>query len=208
MGRLLRVDRRYRNPSRWTSYAYAVFWKWTLLIFMWIGVNILVTSVHLGWLALVTTGALITYAVHRLRVNRRRAAAPSARPAPCVRVTARPLRFNPPPGWPPVPAGWVPPPGWTPDPTWPDIPNGWQMWTSDQTSPPTGERNTRVIPQDVKIQVSVRDHGRCRQCGSTRDLHYDHVIPWSKGGANTVANIQLLCGLCNRAKGANEPAIR
>ena len=67
---------------------------------------------------------------------------------------------------------------------------------------PVGERHKRVIPQDVKIAVSARDGGRCRKCGSTRQLHFDHVIPASKGGANTVANIQLLCGACNRAKGA------
>jgi hypothetical protein len=69
---------------------------------------------------------------------------------------------------------------------------------------PVGERNTRSIPQDVKIAVAVRDGGRCRQCGSTAELHFDHVIPWSKGGANTVANIQLLCGPCNRRKGADD----
>ena len=67
---------------------------------------------------------------------------------------------------------------------------------------PVGERHRRSISQDVKIAVSARDHGRCRQCGSTEQLHFDHVIPVSKGGANTVANIQLLCGLCNRTKGA------
>jgi hypothetical protein len=67
---------------------------------------------------------------------------------------------------------------------------------------PVGERNRRVIPQDVKIAVSARDRGRCRKCGSTQQLHFDHVIPVSKGGANSVANIQLLCGACNRAKGA------
>ena len=50
--------------------------------------------------------------------------------------------------------------------------------------------------------MSARDGGRCRQCGSTNQLHFDHVIPISGGGANTVANIQLLCGACNRAKGA------
>ena len=69
---------------------------------------------------------------------------------------------------------------------------------------PLGERNTRSIPQDVKIQVAARDGGRCRQCGSAQDLHFDHVIPWSKGGANTVQNIQLLCEPCNRRKGADD----
>jgi hypothetical protein len=67
---------------------------------------------------------------------------------------------------------------------------------------PIGERHKRRIPQDVKIAVSARDGGRCRQCGSTQQLHFDHVIPVSRGGANTVANIQLLCGPCNRAKAA------
>jgi excisionase family DNA binding protein len=61
-------------------------------------------------------------------------------------------------------------------------------------------RNPRTVPQDVKIAVALRDGGRCRQCSSVKDLHFDHVIPWSKGGASTVANIQLLCGSCNRAK--------
>jgi 5-methylcytosine-specific restriction endonuclease McrA len=69
---------------------------------------------------------------------------------------------------------------------------------------PLGERNSRAIPQDVKIKVAARDAGRCRQCGSTIELHFDHVIPWSKGGANTATNIQLLCGPCNRRKGADD----
>jgi 5-methylcytosine-specific restriction endonuclease McrA len=65
-----------------------------------------------------------------------------------------------------------------------------------------GERHSRRIPQEVKIAVSARDGGVCRQCGSTEKLQFDHIIPASKGGANTVANIQLLCGRCNRAKAA------
>ena len=67
---------------------------------------------------------------------------------------------------------------------------------------PVGQRARRSIPQDIKIAVSVRDGGRCRQCGSAHQLHFDHVIPVSRGGANTAANIQLLCGSCNRAKSA------
>lgn len=42
-------------------------------------------------------------------------------------------RLNPPPGWPPVPDGFVPPPGWRPDPAWPPAPPGWQLWVQDDT---------------------------------------------------------------------------
>jgi hypothetical protein len=38
-------------------------------------------------------------------------------------------QFNPPPGWPPAPPGFVPPQGWQPDPSWPAAPEGWQWWT-------------------------------------------------------------------------------
>ena len=38
--------------------------------------------------------------------------------------------FNPPPGWPKPPEGWVPPKGWTPDPSWPQPPEGWRLWLS------------------------------------------------------------------------------
>jgi putative regulator of septum formation len=41
------------------------------------------------------------------------------------------LRFNPPPGWPPAPAGFTPEPGWKPDPSWPPLPSGWQLWVND-----------------------------------------------------------------------------
>ena len=87
----------------------------------------------------------------------------------------------------------------------PPAPEWWQM--STPVAPARGapgERNSRTIPQDVKIQVSARDHGMCVQCGSTQDLHFDHKIPWSRGGTNTVNNIQLLCGPCNRRKGADD----
>jgi hypothetical protein len=48
------------------------------------------------------------------------------------------LRFNPPPGWPPAPPGFVPPPGWQPDPSWPPPPPGWQLWVPDDTVPTPG----------------------------------------------------------------------
>jgi HNH endonuclease len=59
------------------------------------------------------------------------------------------------------------------------------------------------LPRDVRLAVWRRDHGRCRECGGGFDLQYDHVIPLSLGGANSIENLQLLCGDCNRAKGAS-----
>ena len=37
-------------------------------------------------------------------------------------------RFNPAPGWPQAPEGWVPPQGWVPEPSWPQAPAGWDFW--------------------------------------------------------------------------------
>jgi 5-methylcytosine-specific restriction endonuclease McrA len=59
------------------------------------------------------------------------------------------------------------------------------------------------IPQEVRRAVFERDGGRCTQCGADFDLQYDHVIPVALGGATRVDNLQLLCGECNRAKGAD-----
>jgi Domain of unknown function (DUF4190)/Septum formation len=41
------------------------------------------------------------------------------------------LRYNPPPGWPALPAGVTPDSGWQPDPSWPAPPPGWQVWVND-----------------------------------------------------------------------------
>ena len=59
----------------------------------------------------------------------------------------------------------------------------------------------RIIPAAVKFQVWKRDRGRCVKCGSKDNLHFDHIIPYSKGGSSLVAeNIQLLCARHNLAK--------
>jgi hypothetical protein len=65
------------------------------------------------------------------------------------------------------------------------------------------EKRSRSITEDVKDAVWRRDEGKCTQCGSNEDLEFDHIIPHSKGGANTKRNIQLLCEPCNRKKSDN-----
>jgi len=59
----------------------------------------------------------------------------------------------------------------------------------------------RLIPTAVKLEVWKRDKGKCVLCGSDDNLHFDHIIPYSKGGSSLVAdNIQLLCARHNLAK--------
>jgi HNH endonuclease len=59
---------------------------------------------------------------------------------------------------------------------------------------------TRHIPDDVKREVWDRDAGRCTRCRATEYLEFDHIIPHTRGGANTVNNVQLLCRKCNLIK--------
>jgi hypothetical protein len=59
----------------------------------------------------------------------------------------------------------------------------------------------RIIPTSVKLTVWKRDKGACVKCGSKDNLHFDHIIPYSKGGSSLLAeNIQLLCARHNIAK--------
>jgi hypothetical protein len=61
----------------------------------------------------------------------------------------------------------------------------------------------RVIPSHVKLAVWKRDGGVCTLCGSKSNLHFDHILPYSKGGtSDSVENIQLLCMRHNIQKGA------
>jgi hypothetical protein len=132
-----------------------------------------------GLIDLAATAGLVAYGFYRHGVNRhqleeqtRAVEAPAGPELP--RHADAPAwtgwTFNPPPGWPVPPVGWTPAPGWQPDPSWPPAPEGWHLWLPP--APPgrfwdaagrgaPGERNSRYIPQDVKIAVSARDQGQC-----------------------------------------------
>lgn len=78
------------------------------------------------------------------------------------------------------------------------------------TTPPTTRvqthRTKREPSNRLKIQVLMRDGNKCRICGvecndGIHNIHFDHIIPWSKGGETVLENLQVLCHKCNLAKG-------
>src|SRR3989344_2599018 len=61
--------------------------------------------------------------------------------------------------------------------------------------------HTRLIPSEVKREVWKRDQGKCVLCGDTKNLHFDHDLPFSRGGTSlSVNNVRLLCMTHNLKK--------
>lgn len=73
----------------------------------------------------------------------------------------------------------------------------------DSEKSETQPEHTRVIPTEVKKEVWKRDGGKCVMCGDTKNLHFDHDLPFSKGGTSlTAKNVCLLCMKHNLQKSA------
>ena len=67
--------------------------------------------------------------------------------------------------------------------------------------PPVSDK--RIVPGWVKQQVFKRDSGACVLCGAKDNLHFDHDLPFSKGGASILPeNVRILCARHNLEKGA------
>lgn len=70
-----------------------------------------------------------------------------------------------------------------------------------EAAPPEALPHSRIIPSAVKLEVWQRDKGQCVICGATDQLHFDHDLPYSKGGTSlTAKNVRLLCARHNLAK--------
>ena len=62
----------------------------------------------------------------------------------------------------------------------------------------------RYNSPEVKQQLYGQQGGYCNGCGEhfqPRNFEVDHIIAQTKGGTDQIANLQLLCGACNREKG-------
>ena len=91
----------------------------------------------------------------------------------------------------------------------PGRPAAFPIRSTDEDPDILAPPRVRHIPLSVQREVFERDQRRCQRCGTTDgEMHLDHIHPWSKGGSNTVDNLQILCARCNLAKGAAAEAGR
>ena len=61
------------------------------------------------------------------------------------------------------------------------------------------------VTNRVRFAIYRRDGWRCRKCGKGQahaHLEIDHIKPIAKGGKSTYDNLQTLCHVCNKEKGA------
>jgi 5-methylcytosine-specific restriction endonuclease McrA len=53
-------------------------------------------------------------------------------------------------------------------------------------------------PSAIRHTLYMKHAGRCCQCGGSRNLEIDHIVPFAKGGSSELANLRLLCRSCNQ----------
>lgn len=62
-----------------------------------------------------------------------------------------------------------------------------------------GSVGVQVTPDEIRYRFNQFDD-RCAYCGSTGDLHIEHVMPIAKGGNHVLSNILPACQRCNYSK--------
>ena len=64
------------------------------------------------------------------------------------------------------------------------------------------------VSESVRLAVWRRDLGRCVDCGSFESVVFDHIVPISRGGSDTAANVELRCRSCRVQLARNEMRTR
>lgn len=70
------------------------------------------------------------------------------------------------------------------------------------------DRTPRIAVRLTRRNLMFRDGHQCQYCGKKppiRDLNIDHVMPRSRGGADTWENLVTTCRVCNLRKGSRTP---
>ena len=70
------------------------------------------------------------------------------------------------------------------------------------------DRLPRTNVKFTRRNIYARDSNRCQYCGkrfATSELSLDHVVPRSRGGVSSWANIVCCCVKCNVRKGGRTP---
>jgi len=166
-------DARYKSGYRVTRWGRRALRKWEFLLSAWGILSVYLVSIHLAVLAALSGTVLAAYGGYRVKRHffPRRTAAWSR--LLDLRTQAR------------------------------------NEYPELQAAPAGETRQRQQIPREVRAAVWLRDGGRCRHCGITDaeatartgvHLHYDHIVPFSRNGADTENNIQLLCEECNLGK--------
>jgi 5-methylcytosine-specific restriction endonuclease McrA len=85
----------------------------------------------------------------------------------------------------------------------------WQAANPDKVRAKVALRRARqnacFVESVSPALVYERDGGRCQSCGLPVDphsFHIDHIVPISRGGEHSYANVQLAHASCNHRKGA------
>jgi hypothetical protein len=63
-----------------------------------------------------------------------------------------------------------------------------------------------VVERVSRAYIVDRDKSRCHLCGKTcreGDIHLDHLVPLSRGGDHSSANLRVACAACNLSKRAD-----
>jgi 5-methylcytosine-specific restriction endonuclease McrA len=65
------------------------------------------------------------------------------------------------------------------------------------------QRKRRLFTSPTRQAIFIRDAFQCQYCGARLSMSSgtrDHVIPVSRGGADSFENVVACCGPCNRRK--------
>ena len=70
------------------------------------------------------------------------------------------------------------------------------------------QRRRRIFDAPTRKAVFIRDRFTCQYCGTRVSLKSgtrDHVVPRSRGGADTLSNVVTACSACNTRKDSMTP---